>query len=98
MPGGETMRFRDFHSLVMPGHRFRFFVSFRGMDPMIISGEVNRTEKFVWGTTVYDGDDVISVSVEVWPDDGSLVVRGYNILKSMDCSEDCRLIKIEMTT
>ena len=89
--------FRDFHSLIMPGHRFRFFVSFREMDPMIIFGEVNGTDGFVWGTTIYDGNEIISVSVDVKPMDKSLSVRAYNITKLKDCSEDCRLTKVEMT-
>ncbi len=97
MPGGRELRFKDFHSLVMPEHRFRFFVSFRGMDPMIIFGEVNKTDRFVWGTTFYDGTDVISISVDVWPEDKCLSVRGYNITKSTDCSEECKLMKIQMT-
>jgi len=97
MPGGKDVVFEDFHSFVMPGHRFRFFISFRGMDPMIIFGEMNRNEKVVWGTIIYDGNDVIPVSVEIRPGDKSLRVRGYSISRYSDCSEDCRLTKIEMT-
>ncbi len=91
------MTFEDFHSLVMPGHKFRFFVSFQGMDPMIIFGEKNSNDRAVWGTTIYDGTDVIHVSVEVRLEDKSIRVRGYSISRYSDCSEDCRLMKIEMT-
>lgn len=97
IPGGKDVTFEDFHSLVMPGHKFRFFVSFRGMDPLIIFGEINRMDKFVWGTTVYNGSDVVSISIEVQPNYKFLRIRGLTINKSEDCSVECRLVKIEMT-
>ena len=95
--GGSNMVLKDFQNLLMPGHRFRFFVSFRNMDPMIIFGEINRNERFVWGTTVYDGDDVISISVDVKPEEKSLFIKGYNLSRSVDCSEECKVIKMDMT-
>lgn len=95
--GDSNIVLKDFQGLLMPGHKFRFFVSFRNMDPMIIFGEMNRNERFVWGTTVYDGDDVISISVDVKPEEKSLFIKGYNISRSVDCSEECKVMKIEMT-
>ncbi|MPM51096.1 hypothetical protein SDC9_97842 [bioreactor metagenome] len=95
--GGKDVTFEKFHNLIMPGHRFRFFISFRGMDPMIVFGEMNRNERVVWGTIIYDGTDVILVSVEIKPENKSIHIRGYSISRYSDCSEDCRLVKIEMT-
>jgi glycosyltransferase involved in cell wall biosynthesis len=97
MPGGKKLYFRDFHSLIMPEHRFRFFVSFREMYPAIISGEINGNDNFMWSTAFFDGSDLIAVSIDVYPKDRYLFIKGYNISKSKECSEEFKLLKIQMT-
>jgi glycosyltransferase involved in cell wall biosynthesis len=97
IPGGKEIYFENFHSLISPGHRFRFFVSFRNMNPMILSGEVNNNEKFTWAGTLYIDNSLVCLSVVIELKEKKLFLKGIDVTNSIDFSTECTLTKIQMT-
>jgi glycosyltransferase involved in cell wall biosynthesis len=97
MPGGEELYFENFHSLITPGHRFRFFISFCNMNPVIISGEMVKNEKFIWGTTFCDGGNIIILSLEIKPDEKKIFMKGMDFKNNIDLSTQFNIMKIQMT-
>ncbi|MPM92933.1 hypothetical protein SDC9_140069 [bioreactor metagenome] len=95
--GGEMLKPAKLRSAYVKGHRIRFFVSFKGMNTVCMTGEFLDDRRMLCGTVLYDGKVVVSVSVDIDVKDGSMAVRGYEMTTGKDVSKSCDLLKIQVS-
>lgn len=95
--GGKVLNPTKLRSIYIQGHRIRFFVSYKEMNPICIMGEFYDEGRMLCGTTLCDGKIVSSVSVDVDLKNGTIAVYGHDITNDKDVSKFCNLVKIQTT-
>lgn len=95
--GGKVLKPTNLRSIYTQGHRVRFFVSLKKMNPICITGEFYDDSRMLCGTTLCDGKSVSSISVDVDLKNETITVYGHDLTKDENISGSCNLVKIQKT-
>ena len=85
----------DLTKWMVPGRRFRFFVTLFDEESVIIEAVVPSKERFITGTVINNGVEIHYVTVDCNMDAGTVSVFAKTADGFMVDSKDCKLYRIE---
>lgn len=95
--GGDVVKPELLHSLYTKGHRVRFFVSYKSMNPVCFAGEFIDDRRMLCGTVLCDTSNTTYISVDMNISKGTLQIHGKDPMNSIDVSKSCSLLKMQIT-
>jgi len=92
--GGQTVR-SEYISKLVRGHECRVYISLWGVQSAVLDGVILTDDRAIFGTSIYDGVNVYTISVDIGPKAGTIRAYSFGHKNSKDYSENCRILKVE---
>ncbi len=95
--GNKPVKSKLVSEYLIKGAAYEAAVSLWGSQNILVRGFIVSDNRAIWGSTVYDGSNCFSISVDIDLYEDMVNVRAFNITGNNDCSDVCRLISIRRT-